>query len=560
MRLRPLAILIAALFVFVLSAPGCGSDDEADPFPVSGKKGGEDGEEICLLNNCETDAECADCSKDRTVCSKAEKRCVACGPNANNKKCKPGQLCTKYGDCVPNGVTCEEDEAGVPTANVVCNNNADCAACGPKFKVCDTSTSKCVGCIPSDTTNCQSTDTCRDNTCVPKCPAECGNDGACSECGIEGKENHACNRHKCGQCSPGVPCKNGQLCDYDHGTCYSPCGLGKVGATNNCKEQGNCAGCTGTTTCKLPVNGGDGVCAVPANGCSDLGGTLSKFTVLPDPFSRYTQTCSEDVDCANVSADINVGKVLRDLTGLNLIKDANVSYAMHACAAIEVMDKACGICVPCKQDTDCMDIDVKKLAGDMFGKIGSVGASLLMDKVFGPNDKKIHMYCQNIAGDYGACLPCGNPLARCAVGGEVPAGGSCSHGVCEEGGPLGVNCGDACIATVCAKDSYCCTKEWDFQCKQDVDIYCTGKTCEPDSCSFRGPGWYCRNDTSEGGYRCEGGQNNSQISEGSQCPGGKYCHRTGSNPKDPAVLCQTENEQGCGAGMVGKPKCFDSAQ
>jgi hypothetical protein len=553
---RLLPVTLVCLFAVALSAPGCGGDDPSgDPFPFDGGRtdgGGPGGDGICLLNNCDTDRECADCTGDRTVCNQKEHRCIACGASAGGKGCKPGQQCTKYGDCVPNGVTCAEDANGVPTNT--CRTTADCAACGPKFRVCDTASSKCVGCLPNvDQTNCQSTDVCKGNTCVAACPKDCKLDADCDSCGVPGKEAHACNNHICSQCSPTKPCANGDACDFVHGVCKKQCGTGARGADKLCTVDGNCAGCQGTTKCKLPVNGGEGTCVAPVNGCSDIG---KGVIVLPEPFSRFTNACSNDNDCANVSADVNVGKIVRDVTGIGGIKDANVSYAMNACASVEVLDKSCGVCVPCKQDTDCQDIDVVKLAGDAFGPLGSVGAAILLDKAFGPNDRKIHMYCENVAGDYGACLPCPSILSRCGKGGgdPLPTDGPC-HDECTEGASMGLNCG-ACVAEVCAKDSYCCLKEWDLQCKRNVDLYCTRKTCSPDTCEFREAKWYCFDDRAKGGYRCEG-NGGLQVAEGRQCAAGTFCRREDNTaPKSPAILCTTANEPGCDAQNIGKPKCF----
>lgn len=560
MRSHLFVLPAALLFLLLLIAPGCGGGDEGPgEFPGGPRRGGgssgglgDDG--ICLLNNCDRDRDCADCSGERTTCFKQEHRCVACGPNAGGKSCQPGSYCTKYGDCVPDGLSCEEDADGVPT--ISCNNTADCGACGPDYRVCNTTTGKCVGCTPDNTTNCQSTDTCRGDTCVPKCPADCGADSDCGECGVPGREAHACNKHVCAECSPTKPCANGDICDFEHGVCVKPCGLGRTG-TSNCTADGHCAGCEGTTKCKLATNGGEGVCAAPVNGCSDLG---KGIFVLPDPFSRYTNLCSNDADCAGVTADLNVGKILRDITGIGGIKDGNISYGMSSCASVEVLDKSCGVCVPCKQDTDCIDIDVKKVAGDVFGPLGSVGASILLDKAFGPNDHKIHMFCQQVAGDYGICRPCPNMLARCAQTNEdVPPRGSCDHDVCKTGNALGVNC-NSCVAQVCAKDPYCCIKEWDEQCKTAVDRYCTDRTCTPNSCDHREEGWYCREERTEGGYRCNalpGG--GTTTGGGHQCAGGRVCRASGKGgPKDPAILCETEsnNDPECPIGSLGRPRCF----
>ena len=544
--------------VTAVALPGCSGGDDPAPLDFgpggrgdAGTGGNADGA-ICLLNNCSSDAECADCSSGRTKCSANTHRCIACGPDAGGKQCPGGQYCTQFGECVPNGLTCPVDGNGVPTI-ASCKQNADCAACGPRNRICDTGSGKCVGCSNFDTTYCQSTDFCApDKTCKPKCPATCNTDGDCGQCGAPGKEAHACNQHVCSQCSPTKGCDGGLYCDTaNKGTCKKTCGI--PGRKDACTGDGQCADCSATTKCDLPVNGGDGTCSIPATGCSDLG----KFTVLPPPVNGFTNTCSNDADCRGVDIDYNAGKALRDLTGLSFIKDANLSYPMHACADVKILGKSCGVCVPCKQDADCTPIDVQQFAGTAFGPLGAAATSVLLDKAFGPNDKKIHMYCQNVAGDYGVCVPCANFLSSCSDGGDVPPGAQCTHDECTPGDRLAPTCTE-CTKAVCAKDAYCCSTAWDELCKREVEDFCTTKTCFPDSCQYRPQGWYCSEDQSLGGsYRC-GDQKNT--AEGRQCGSGKFCHKTGTGVKDPAVLCKTDADPGCGPNSTGKPQCFNTAQ
>ena len=562
-RFLALPLAVAALVLAVM--PGCSDDIGVAPNEGSSSGGKKDGgssgsgnDTICLLNNCDTDRDCADCSEGATTCLQKEHRCVACGEGTNGKSCDSGKTCSQYGSCVTNGIVCTEDANHVPT--ITCKNTADCGACSPKFRVCDTGTGKCVGCSDANTVNCQSTDTCISGTCTPKCPAACDNDGQCQNCGGPAAPAHACNKHICAECSDTVKCPDGKSCDTEHGKCVATCGVGGTPGKSSCGADGACGACTGTTKCKLPANhtdgDTDGVCAAPATGCSDIG---KGIIVLPAPFDRFTNTCSVDADCKGQGIDINAGKLLADATGLG-IKDGNIPYSMNACASVEVLDKSCGLCVPCKVDTDCTDIDVGKVAGDIFGPVGSVAAALLLDKAFGPNDHKIHMYCQNVAGDYGVCLPCGDILHRCAQSAEdAPAQGTCGHDVCTKGDALGRNCGD-CQAKVCAKDPYCCTKEWDAACLTDVDQFCTDKTCTPNSCAFRPQGWFCNSpNTTEGGYRClgDGKDPSGTTAEGYQCATGKCTQEDSTNIKSKAVLCTTESDGDptCPLGSKGKPKC-----
>jgi hypothetical protein len=216
-----------------------------------------------------------------------------------------------------------------------------------------------------------------------------------------------------------------------------------------------------------------GTCGPDANGCSDLGdGTV----VLPPPYDQVTNTCSNDADCNGVSVDLNVGAMLRDLTGLDSIDDALVEYPMGECAAVTVANTSCGVCVPCKVDSDCQSINVDAVAADAFGPIGSIAAALLMDQVFGNSAHVIHMYCESVAGDYGVCSPCPGFLNDCSSGGGGGgSGSSCQHDECDAGGKLDAGC-SACATDVCAADPYCCNTQWDAVCVSQVPAEC-GITC-----------------------------------------------------------------------------------
>ena len=537
----------------------CGGSDTLPP--LDGLDGSVDPnndpngtDKICLLNNCDTDRHCQDCTGGRTVCNQKENRCVACGPDAGGKSCGAGQTCTKYGDCVGGGVACAEDVNGVPT--ITCNADADCAACGPAFKVCDPAAKKCVGCTPTNVTNCQSTDVCKDSKCQPACPDTCKTDADCGECG--GKNgapaNHACNRGVCAKCSESKKCPGSNEVCNDVGDCEKICGV--AGNPNKCKADADCASCQGgLTKCTgVPIGGGFGTCAAPAAGCEDLG---KGVFVLPDPFSRVTQACSTDANCAGVKAQLNVGALIKKATGLN-VKDANIDYPMNACASVDILDgKKCGVCVPCKKDADCQAIDVQKFAGEAFGPIGSIAAALLLDKVFGPTDRKVHMYCQMIAGGYGACVPCPSFFQRCgdsAVAGEEPAT-ACDHDVCTLGPALGPTCEQGCAGRVGMKDAFCNSKMgfWDQKCKALVETECKNKTCFPDSCaSPKTAGWYCSDSNKNAGYRCMG-DGSVTIAEGHSCatqPNPTYCHR--QDPTDIRSKAVLDTN--------GRPRCFPTAQ
>jgi len=520
-KLRTLLVATATLLagpIMLTSACGGGDDNPGTTTGTGGTgtgtgtgTGGGGGAEqgICLLNNCSEDAHCVGCPDGRDTCLVAENRCVACNP-ADGTGCPDGEECSSFGICVPAGLTCPTDNDGNPT--VTCTANSDCLACSPMHQVCDTDTGKCQACTETNTQHCLSSDICIDTdndgnaeTCSPKCPQTCDADNDCSVCGGPGNEAHACFNHKCAECSDTYPCAAGFECT--NGVCVPPCGLpGEVTGLCDVDEDCNFCGETqGSWTCKVPVNGtsSHGVCAPPANGCSDLG---TNVAVLPPPFDQYTQSCSNDGDCTQAMAGIqyNVGKQIRDLIGSNqidlgftqiAIQDANVFYAMPICAKVQITeDIDCGICVPCKEDSDCMPIDVDNLIVDLFAgdPLATIAGALLVDLLWGDNDDHdLNFFCQQVVAGYGACLPCGNPLAPCGQNSGGGSGnGTCDHQVCEEGGPLDPMCSQ-CAADVCAADSYCCGDNggtWDSLCVSEADDECNnictgGSGCAHDPCT-----------------------------------------------------------------------------
>lgn len=406
----------------------------------------------CILHNCNTNEECGGCSEGRNTCLTAEHRCVACDAGTDSG-CPEGEVCSSFGNCVPEGLECPTDAQGTPTNP--CATSADCAACAPDHRVCNMG--QCKACTDNDTTECQSTDKCEDGNCVPKCSDSCDDNNDCIDC----MGAPACNAHRCSECGPTWACPSGESCT-PQGVCQKVCGI--QGEPGVCNVSSDCAGCGMGYTCKTPINGGKGVCIPPAAGCSDLGqGALS----LPAPFDQVTQTCSNDPDCDNVSVDYNIGKALRDLTGFgpNIIDDANISYGMNVCASIEIANNSCGLCVPCRVDSDCADVDVDAFASDLFPGVIGVALAVLLDSIFGDNEHTVFMYCETVAAGYGVCAPCPGLVNDCAVQ--------------DPGDPM--NCpgtvSATCCADVCAVDPYCCETEWDSYCDTESTDICASAAC-----------------------------------------------------------------------------------
>jgi hypothetical protein len=512
MQIRTLlSVLLMAAAPGALALSACSGDDSSETGPggTGASAGGEPIEGICLLNNCSDDTMCVGCPDGRDHCLVEESRCVACDPNTG-EGCAEGETCSPYGICVPDGLTCPTDDEGKPT--VVCQANSDCLACSPMNQVCDTDTHKCQACTETNTQHCLSSDICVDtdgdmqaDSCSPKCPATCAHDNDCGQCGGPGNEAHACFAHKCAECSETFPCAAGEECI--NGVCVPPCGLpgpvvGTCIADEDCKFCGDPEAMGEGWTCHYPVNGGDhGNCVPTANGCSDLGNGIA---VLPEPYSDFTQLCSNDNDCAQAQAGIqfNVGEALRDLIGgdsIDLgfadiaIHDANVFYAMPKCAQVELTDNiSCGICVPCEEDADCAPIDIDPLIQDLFKgePLAQIAGALLVDTLWGDNDDhNLNFFCQPVAFGYGVCIPCGNPLQACGSGGGGGGNGQCDHDVCMSGGALNGSC-SSCAQTVCQNDSFCCdgtNGSWDSLCIDEANQYCNdicngGNSCAHNPC------------------------------------------------------------------------------
>ncbi len=410
--------------------------------------------------------------------------------------CAAGEKCTSFGTCAPAELTCPTDAQGEPT--ITCKTKADCLACDPLHQVC--AGGKCVACSTSELEGCTGADTCKQGKCTAKCPGSCKQNADCAQCNLGGKSATFCVNHVCTECTPTTGCDPGLACQK--GQCVKPCGQagGLTTPVGGCQQNAECFGCgnseaTEKWECKLPVNSSHGTCVHPAKGCSDLGGAA-----LPPPFNSVTNTCSTDPDCANVTADFDVGKALKDLIGDDKIlgvkiSNAVIKYPMKSCASIEIIDgKKCGLCVPCKTDVDCKPIPLDPIVNDLFkgSPLAQIAAAFLMDKLFGKDKHELHMQCQPVAGGYGACVPCSNPTKGCGPGsGGTTGSGKCDHDECTEGGPLDPTCG-LCTAAVCAVDTFCCRSGWDDTCIQLTNaicpVSCTGSAkCTHNPCKLGTP-------------------------------------------------------------------------
>jgi len=458
--LRSLAVAVFAVGSAAVLGAACASGGQALPGGATGIP-----EQICLLNNCGSDAECASCTEVRTTCLVEERRCVACN-GKTGEGCAEGEVCSRWGACIADGASCPTDERGVPL--ITCLSSKDCLPCDPLHQICDPDSEQCVACTAEDMSNCQSTDTCVNGQCVPQCPSECTVDADCASCGGPGQQANVCNAHKCSQCSPEVPCPSGQACS-PQGTCVSVCGTDGEGS---CGASDECSGCFGDGI--VCHGSGPGACGPNVASCADIG----TASILPPPWDAVTVPCTGDAQCVSLSVKLNIGAMLRDMTGVGQLGDANVGYNMGSCADVTVSSgSTCGVCTPCVADADCEPIDVDQVGDQVFGPAGSVEAAYLADQVFGNKAHTVFMYCEKSGPGYGVCSVCPGYMNDCRVGGGGGGGGgTCDHDVCTSGGPLGADC-DPCAAAVCEADAYCCATAWDTTCINEVAQHCEGMTC-----------------------------------------------------------------------------------
>ncbi|MEZ4220827.1 MAG: hypothetical protein R3B13_07830 [Polyangiaceae bacterium] len=508
-RIRHSVITVAGLFAVLSLVLACASGGGGGPKPGGGGNsgtggasgssgtggGGEGGAPtgICLLNNCSSDDQCVGCSFGRDKCDVPNNRCVACDAKTG-QGCATGEKCTSFGTCAPGDLTCPTDGQGQPT--ITCKTTPDCAACDPLHQVCVAG--KCQACSPSDMQGCTGADVCKQGACVPKCPGSCTTNADCSTCDLGGKTAKYCENHVCVACTATAGCDPGLSCQK--GQCVKPCGIpgGGTAPVGGCQQDAECYGCGNTEAtekwqCKLPVNSNQGTCVHPAAGCTDLGGAA-----LPPPFNSVTNTCSKDADCANVTADFDVGKAIKDLIGSDKILGVKINnsvlkYPMKACASVELFDKKCGLCVPCKTDAECTPIDLDPIVTDLFkgDPLATIAAAFLMDQLFGKEKHQLHMQCQPVAAGYGVCVPCSNPTKGCGAGSGTTSNGNCDHDACTKGAALDPTC-DLCTAAVCTVDQFCCRAGWDDLCIKLANTVCPvtctgGAKCTHNPCKLGTP-------------------------------------------------------------------------
>jgi len=299
------------LFGAILALPGlvaaaCANSDNI--IGVGGGAGGGSGggATICVLHNCQRDADCAACSEGRQLCDTRAHLCVACNA-MTGEGCAKGEVCSKFGTCVAMGADCPSDSHGVPM--ISCLTSADCAGCDPDHQICDTATSRCVACTATQAGACQSYQTCSaDNQCVGVCATSCMTDPDCMGCNIAGQPAFYCAAGKC--VNGNGPPPDGGTGGSDGGptcACHPTCEIGAC-MTANCDPCAAmvCAGddyCCKTAWDVFCVGEVAMYCGGMACACSHP--ECAEGDPLPDNCSACaTKVCAMDSFCCSLKWDM----------------------------------------------------------------------------------------------------------------------------------------------------------------------------------------------------------------------------------------------------------------
>jgi hypothetical protein len=223
---RTALIFGALLSLPTLYAAACANSDNI-VINAGGAGGSGGGETVCILQNCQSSTDCAACSESRHLCNTRSHLCVACNTDTG-EGCAKDEYCSKFGYCVPMGVSCPSDGHGVPM--ITCGVSADCSACDDAHRVCDTVTSTCVACTQTESGACQNGMCTVNNVCQAVCPASCTIDPDCAGCNIAGKPAFYCAAGNCVN----------MLGSPDGGSSSSSGAGGAGGGTNDGGPTGSC--------------------------------------------------------------------------------------------------------------------------------------------------------------------------------------------------------------------------------------------------------------------------------------------------------------------------------
>ncbi|WP_152629961.1 hypothetical protein [Haliangium ochraceum] len=408
----------------------------------------------CVLTVCDEDAFCCEVEWDDLCVENAE---ILCGLDCGIEECEHDVCVTG----TPLSETCD------PCVTQVCDANAACCSTGWDDSCVAAAEALCG-------VDCGVAPVCGDGTC----DAAAGED--CTTCEVD-----------CGPC--GGECEH-DLCDA--GTPLDPscdtCVADVCELDSFCCEvewDDVCVGLAVDTCgidCGVEPGCGDGVCD-PSLGedcntcsadCGPCGGECEHgFCDIGPPLDPTCDTCAADV-CA---ADDFCCTVEWD--------DVCVGLAVDLCGVDCGVEPGCGdgVCDPSVgEDCNTCSADCGPCGGECEHDFCDAGAPLdPACDTCAADVCAIDDFCCTVEWD-DVCVG----LAEDTCGLDCGGAGECEHDLCEAGSPLEPTC-DACVAGVCAQDSFCCDEAWDASCVAAAEalcgLECGGGECEHDLCEAGTP-------------------------------------------------------------------------
>jgi hypothetical protein len=157
--------------------------------------------------------------------------------------------------------------------------------------------------------------------------------------------------------------------------------------------------------------------------------------------------------------------------------------AHDLCATGGAVDPACHTCAGdiCAVDSFCCTVAWDSICVMEVESIcGEICPASCGDGICGASED-----CSSCAADCGTCPSCGNGVCEwgedcSSCAGDCGSCPTCGHDKCVTGDPLAASC-DACTASICAVDPFCCTVSWDVLCVAEVTSVC-GETCTTTGC------------------------------------------------------------------------------
>ncbi|MGI5863257.1 MAG: hypothetical protein ACOX6T_14545 [Myxococcales bacterium] len=312
---------VGLIFVFVLTAYGCGVEETDEPADagVKADAGKKDSGTVCQTEMCN-----GECCQPGMVCDPVLQMCnypSMCTPQCTGRYCGDPDTCGGRCTGCPGGQTC--DTATWQCKPATCTPNCAGKTCGQS----DGCGGKCTDCPSGQTCN-QTTWQCQSGTCTPNCAGKtCGQDDGCG-----------------GKC---VSCPSGQTCNQtswqcEGGACAPNCNGKACGADDDCGDP--CVGgCPGGQTCNQTTF----VCEGGSSNCT-MDSSLGSLTITDDAYYAF-EDGSTEIGAIQVQTLLNEDEA-PDALDITLysgygIFASGIAPGTYPLTGDELNYATCGICI-----------------------------------------------------------------------------------------------------------------------------------------------------------------------------------------------------------------------